>query len=214
MLDRRRMLAAAVAAMTCPLGGVLALAQPAAPSGPSLVVPAPRALAALPVRAHHVTVRQCHRHVTRSARHLRVDLTAGIGREVDGGGMAGGGSGCPGDGAESAIRVWPRRNVTAALRFERPSGCSFSLGRRRGCPPAPGRDALLKGSVLGLPGAIDEKPADQACTRSGGRTEPGVPADGAKNGADPGARNGAGQRPLLGRGHICAGSERHSEGRE
>jgi hypothetical protein len=53
------------------------------------------------VRGHHVTVRQCHRHVTRSARHLRVDLTTGIGREVDGGGMAGGGSGCPGDGAEA-----------------------------------------------------------------------------------------------------------------
>src|ERR1700730_14967700 len=49
MLDRRRMLAAAVAAMICPLGGVLALAQPAAPSGPSLVVPARRALAALPL---------------------------------------------------------------------------------------------------------------------------------------------------------------------
>src|ERR1700719_4330726 len=46
MLDRR-MLAAAVAAMTCPLGGVLA--QPAAPSGPSLVVPARRAPAALPL---------------------------------------------------------------------------------------------------------------------------------------------------------------------
>src|SRR6202030_3753260 len=108
MLDRIRMLAAAVAAMTCPLGGVMTLAQPAAPSGHSLVVPARGALAALPstVRAHHVTVRECHRHVTRSARHLHVDLTAGIGREVDGGGMAGGGSGCPGDGAEHAIRVW------------------------------------------------------------------------------------------------------------
>jgi hypothetical protein len=32
--------------------------------------------------------------------------------------------------------------------------------------------------------------------------------------ADAGARSGAGQRPLLGRRHICAGSERHSEGRE
>src|ERR1700730_14073639 len=110
MLDRRRMLAAAVAAMTCPLGGVLALAQPAAPSGPSLVVPAPPLVPSgrspSTGRAHHVTVRQCHRHVTRSARHLHVDLTAGIGREVDGGGMAGGGSGCPGDGAENAIRVW------------------------------------------------------------------------------------------------------------
>jgi hypothetical protein len=72
----------------------------------------------------------------------------------------------------------------------------------------------LEGPVLGLSGAIDEKPADQPGARAGGRTEPGVPADGAKNGADAGTRSGAGQRPLLGRRHICAGSERHSEGRE
>jgi hypothetical protein len=72
----------------------------------------------------------------------------------------------------------------------------------------------LEGPVLGLSGAIDEKPADQPGARAGGRTEPGVPADGAKNGADAGARSGARQRPLLGWRHICAGSERHSKGRE
>jgi hypothetical protein len=79
---------------------------------------------------------------------------------------------------------------------------------------SPGRDALLKGSILGLSGPIDEKPANQPCARPGSRTEPGVPAYGAKNSADTGARGGAGERPLLGRRHICAGSERHSQGRE
>src|SRR5947209_4830488 len=80
---------------------------------------------------------------------------------VDGGGMAGGGSGCPGDGAENAIRLWRGKKVTA-LRFEWPRGRSCSLGRGRRCPPAPGREALLEGPVLGLSGAIDEKPADQS----------------------------------------------------
>jgi hypothetical protein len=70
----------------------------------------------------------------------------------------------------------------------------------------------LEGLVLGLSGAIDEKPANQPGARASGRTEPSVPADGAKNGADPGARSGARQRPLLSRRHICTGSERHSEG--
>ena len=43
----------------------------------------------------------------------------------------------------------------------------------------------MEGSVLGLPGAIDEKPADQPGARAGGRTEPGVPADGAKTAPTP-----------------------------
>jgi len=77
-----------------------------------------------------------------------------------------------------------------------------------------GCETVLEGPVLGLPGPINEKPADQSCTRPGGRTEPGVPADGAKNGAHAGARSGAGKRPLLGRGHIGASNERHSDGRE
>src|SRR6202022_3647190 len=171
--------------MPCPRGGVLA--QPAAPSGPSLVVPARRAPAALSLDGARPSCSRppMPRHVTRSARHLRVDLPAGIGRGVDGGGMGGGGSWCPGDGAENALWVLRGRNVTA-LRFERPNGRSFSLGRRRRCPPAPGRIALLEGPVLGLSGAIDEEPADQP----GARTEPGVPADRAKNGAAAGARTG------------------------
>jgi hypothetical protein len=81
-------------------------------------------------------------------------------------------------------------------------------------PLSPGRDALLKGSILGLSGPIDKKPADEPCTRPGSRTEPGVPAYGAKNGAHARARGGAGERSLLGRRHICAGGKRPSEGRE
>jgi hypothetical protein len=85
----------------------------------------------------------------------------------------------------------------------------------RALPPlSSGRDALLEGPVLGLPGPINEKPADQPCARPGGRTEPGIPADGAKDRADAGARSGASKRALLGRGHIGASSERHSDGRE
>jgi hypothetical protein len=80
-----------------------------------------------------------------------------------------------------------------------------TLGRRL-VPLSPtllsGREALLEGLVLGLSGPIDEKPADQPCSRSGGRTEPGIPADRAKDGADASARSGAGKRALLGRGHI------------
>ena len=37
-----------------------------------------------------------------------------------------------------------------------------------------GRDALLKGPVLGLPGPIDEKPAEQARTGADAGAEPGV----------------------------------------
>jgi hypothetical protein len=51
-------------------------------------------------RPRRVAVRQCHRRVTRSARRVHVDPTAGIGREVAGDGMAVVGFGCPGDGAE------------------------------------------------------------------------------------------------------------------
>jgi hypothetical protein len=77
-----------------------------------------------------------------------------------------------------------------------------------------GREALLVGCVLGLPGSINEKPANQPSARPGGRTEPGIPADGAKNSADAGARSSAGKRALLRRGHIGASNERHSDGRE
>jgi hypothetical protein len=72
----------------------------------------------------------------------------------------------------------------------------------------------LEGPVLGLPGSINEQPADQPGARPGGRTEPGIPADGAKNSAGAGARSSTGQRALLRRGHIGASYKRQSDGRE
>jgi hypothetical protein len=90
----------------------------------------------------------------------------------------------------------------------------------RGSDPRPlkslssGRDALLEGSILGLPGLIEEKPAEQARSCPGCRTEPRVPADRAKYGAAAGADGRAGQRALLGRGHIGTSSDRQSDGRE
>jgi hypothetical protein len=77
-----------------------------------------------------------------------------------------------------------------------------------------GREALLEGTVLGLSRPINEKPAEQAGARSGGRTEPGVPANRASDGPDAGTRSGAGNRALLGWGHIRASNKRHSDGRK
>jgi hypothetical protein len=95
------------------------------------------------------------------------------------------------------------------------SAYSSGSPRARLLPPlSSGCDALLEGSVLGLPGPINEKPADQPCTRPGGRTEPCIPANGSKNSPNAGARSGAGKGALLGRGHIGASSERHSDSGE
>jgi hypothetical protein len=77
-----------------------------------------------------------------------------------------------------------------------------------------GRDALLEGSILGLPGLIEEKPAEQARSRPGSRTEPRVSTDRAKYGAAAGADGRAGQRALLGRGHVGTSTNRQSNGRE
>jgi hypothetical protein len=77
-----------------------------------------------------------------------------------------------------------------------------------------GRDALLEGPILGLPGLIEEKPAEQARAGAGSRSEPGIAADRANYGAAAGADRRAGQRALLGRGHVGASSDGQGEGRE
>jgi hypothetical protein len=77
-----------------------------------------------------------------------------------------------------------------------------------------GRDALLEGPILGLPGLIDEKPAEQTRTGADAGAEPGIPGDRANYRAAAGADGRAGQRALLGRGHIGTGSDRQSDGRE
>ena len=51
-----------------------------------------------------------------------------------------------------------------------------------------GRETVLEGPILGLPGLIEEKPAEQAGSRASGGTEPRVPADRASDSADAGAR--------------------------
>jgi hypothetical protein len=65
-----------------------------------------------------------------------------------------------------------------------------------------------------LPGLIEEKPAEQAHTGAGSRSEPGIPADRAKYRAAAGADGRAGQCALLGRGHVGASSDWQGEGRE
>ena len=90
-----------------------------------------------------------------------------------------------------------------------------ALPKTRVSPPLlSGRETLLEGSVLGLPGLIEQKPAEQAGSRPSGRTEPGVPTDRPGDGADTGPSGGAGQRALLSWGHIGASGDRQNDGRE
>ena len=55
---------------------------------------------------------------------------------------------------------------------------------------------LLEGPILGLPGLIEEEPAEQARTGAGSRSEPGISADRANYRAAAGADGRAGQRAL------------------
>ena len=78
----------------------------------------------------------------------------------------------------------------------------------------PGGKALLESPILGLPGLIEEKPAEQARTGAGSRSEPGIATDRAKYRAAAGADGRAGQRALLGRGHVGTSCDRQNGGRE
>jgi hypothetical protein len=81
-------------------------------------------------------------------------------------------------------------------------------------PLSSGRDARLEGLVLGLPGPIDEQSAEQARTGADAGAEPGIAADRTNDCAAAGADDRAGQRALLGRGHIGTSGDRQSDGRE
>jgi len=105
-----------------------------------------------------------------------------------------------------------RELATATL--SRPPSYPQSLGQVCLPPLLSGRKTLLEGGILGLSGAIDEKPPEQAGTRPGGRTEPGIAANRANYRAAAGADCRASQCTLLGRGHIGAGSKRPSDARE
>jgi hypothetical protein len=90
----------------------------------------------------------------------------------------------------------------------------------RGSAPRPlkslssGRDALLEGPILGLPGLIEEESAEQTRTGADAGAEPGIAGDRANGRAAAGADGRAGQRALLGRGHVGTSGDRQSEGRE
>jgi hypothetical protein len=75
-------------------------------------------------------------------------------------------------------------------------------------PLSSGREARLEGLVLGLPGPIDEKAAEQTGPRPSRGTEPGIAADRTKDCAAAGADGRAGQRALLGWGHIGTSGNR------
>jgi len=77
-----------------------------------------------------------------------------------------------------------------------------------------GCETLLEGCILSLPGAIDEKPAEQSRACPGGGAKPGVAADRSGDGANAGTRSGAGQSTLLGRCHVGAGGGRQCDGRK
>jgi hypothetical protein len=77
-----------------------------------------------------------------------------------------------------------------------------------------GREPLLEGCILSLPGPINQKPAEQPRARPGGGPETSVPADRANYRAAAGADSRAGQRALLGWGHIGTSDDRQSDGRE
>jgi hypothetical protein len=95
------------------------------------------------------------------------------------------------------------------------SGSAAEVGRRSlWRPPPAGGVSFLEGCILGLTGPIDEKPAEQARTGADAGAEPGIAADRANYRAAAGPDGRAGQRALLGWGHIGASSDRQRESRE
>ena len=77
-----------------------------------------------------------------------------------------------------------------------------------------GRDALLKGPVLGLPGPIDEQPAEQARTGADAGAEPGVARHRANYRTAAGADGRAAKRALLSWCHVGAGNQWQTESGE
>jgi hypothetical protein len=74
-----------------------------------------------------------------------------------------------------------------------------------------GRQTLLEGCVLGLPGPINEQPAEQAGTGADAGAEPGVARHRANYRTAAGADGRAAKRALLSWCHVGAGDHRQSE---
>jgi hypothetical protein len=72
----------------------------------------------------------------------------------------------------------------------------------------------LEGCILGASRLIDQQPSEEAGAGSDPGAEPGVAADRAKDGTDTGTCGGAGQRSLLGWGHVGARNDRQPQNAE
>src|SRR5215471_18967432 len=198
MLERRRTLAAALAAIAFPVSGALPVAPSAAAPDLCLRTVSPEAppvcvIPPMPPPRHEVRPPP-----------PRVPA-AGIGRAATGAGMAVAGFGSPGAGdGNPSTRV--RRIGDRTI--DGPSAASLSAALLSG------NKTLLEGSVLRLPGLIDKKATKEPRARSGRRAESSIAADRAKYRAAARADGGAGQRALLRRRHIGAGGERHGGGRQ
>jgi hypothetical protein len=66
---------------------------------------------------------------------------------------------------------------------------------------------------LVLPDLIEDQPAREAGGRTDAGAETGIAGDCTDDGAAAGADRGAGQRPLLGRRHVCTTSQRRRSNR-
>jgi hypothetical protein len=80
----------------------------------------------------------------------------------------------------------------------------FATAAGRSAALLSGREALLKGLILGLPRPINKKPAKQPCARADSGAKPGIARDRTDCRTASGADGRAGQRSLLGWIHIGA----------
>src|SRR6516162_508296 len=86
--------------------------------------------------------------------------------------------GPPSQTASSAIfQIEGRFGTALAIVAFARRRTSCSLAVRSLTSLSSGRDALLEGPILGLPGLIEEQPAEQARAGAGSRSEPSIAAD-------------------------------------
>jgi len=112
--------------------------------------------------------------------------------------------------ASYAKRVY---NLSLSLRIDgsQTAVCVLLSGRAGRAAPPPGGISLVECSVLRAPGLVDEKPAEQAGSRPDPGAQSGIAPDRANDRAAAGADGRAGERALLGRGHVGAGDDRQSK---
>src|SRR5215831_2328120 len=198
MLERRRMLAAALAAIAFPVSGALPVAPSAAAPGLCLRTVSPPRHPVCAIPPMPPPRREVRPPPPRGPRrwHWSRGHWRWNGRRWFG--SSGAGDGNP----STRVRRIGDRTIDG------PSAASLSAALLSG------NKTLLEGSVLRLPGLIDKKATKEPRARSGRRAESSIAADRAKYRAAARADGGAGQRALLRRRHIGAGGERHGGGRQ